>query len=72
PPPGLVDLSTIEWSYLDPQGQIQGPFPASVMQKWHEVGYFSEELLMKRTHLDTDWVSVGELKARCPDNQIFL
>ncbi len=24
PPPGLADLSTIDWSYLDPQGQIQG------------------------------------------------
>lgn len=24
PPPGLVDLASVEWSYLDPQGQIQG------------------------------------------------
>ena len=24
PPPGIVDLSTVEWSYLDPQGQVQG------------------------------------------------
>lgn len=24
PPAGLTDLSTIDWSYLDPQGQIQG------------------------------------------------
>ena len=23
-PPGIVDLSTVEWSYLDPQGQVQG------------------------------------------------
>ena len=24
PPPGIIDLSTVEWSYLDPQGQVQG------------------------------------------------
>lgn len=24
PPPGLPDLAGIEWSYLDPQGQVQG------------------------------------------------
>lgn len=24
PPPGLADLSSIDWSYLDPQGQTQG------------------------------------------------
>ncbi len=26
PPPGLGDLSSIEWSYLDPQGNVQGRF----------------------------------------------
>lgn len=24
PPPGIVDVNTLEWQYLDPQGQIQG------------------------------------------------
>lgn len=24
PPPGLSDLASVEWSYLDPQGQVQG------------------------------------------------
>lgn len=24
PPPGLVDVNTIEWQYLDPQGHVQG------------------------------------------------
>lgn len=24
PPPGLGDLSTVEWSYVDPQGNVQG------------------------------------------------
>lgn len=72
PPPGIVDLSTIEWSYLDPQGQVQGPFPAATMQKWYGDGYFTPNLLMKRTHLDTDWISVGEMIARVGHTRIFL
>jgi len=24
PPPGITDLASVEWSYLDPQGQVQG------------------------------------------------
>lgn len=26
PPPGLTDPASIEWSYLDPQGQVQGEY----------------------------------------------
>ncbi|PBL00440.1 hypothetical protein ARMGADRAFT_982585 [Armillaria gallica] len=72
PPPGLTDVSNVEWSYLDPQGQVQGPFRANVMQKWHDEGYFTADLLMRRTHLDTDWTSVGELTRRIGGPQIFL
>ncbi|KZT22108.1 hypothetical protein NEOLEDRAFT_1157903 [Neolentinus lepideus HHB14362 ss-1] len=72
PPPGLTDLASIEWSYLDPQGQIQGPFRADVMQKWHSDGYFTPKLLMKRTHIDLDWTSVGELTRRAGGGPIFL
>ncbi|KAJ3910413.1 hypothetical protein F5879DRAFT_929457 [Lentinula edodes] len=61
-PPGIVDLSSVEWSYLDPQGQVQGPFQASVMQKWGDGGFFSDELLMKRTYIDNDWIPMGDLK----------
>lgn len=25
PPPGILDLAAVQWSYLDPQGQLQGP-----------------------------------------------
>lgn len=24
PPPGILDLASVQWSYLDPQGQLQG------------------------------------------------
>jgi len=27
PPPGLIDLAAVEWSYKDPTGQVQGAFP---------------------------------------------
>ncbi|KAJ3983366.1 hypothetical protein F5890DRAFT_1442875 [Lentinula detonsa] len=72
-PPGIVDLSSIEWSYLDPQGQVQGPFQANVMQKWCDGGFFSDELLMKRTYIDNDWVPMGELKRRVGStDKVFL
>ncbi|KAI0651428.1 hypothetical protein C8Q79DRAFT_899047 [Trametes meyenii] len=72
PPPGLVDLSNVEWSYLDPQGNVQGPFKADVMQRWHTGGYFTPDLLMKRTHLDNDWTSMGELMRRAGAQPVFL
>lgn len=89
-PPGLTDLANIEWSYLDPQGNVQGgymltvfravplttillgPFQAELMQRWHNEGYFTPDLLMKRTHLDTEWTSVGEMTRRAGANPIFL
>ncbi|CDO70929.1 hypothetical protein BN946_scf184829.g37 [Trametes cinnabarina] len=72
PPPGLGDLSSIEWSYLDPQGNVQGPFRADVMQRWFNEGYFTPDLLMKRTHIDTDWTPVAELMRRAGDQPVFL
>lgn len=89
PPPGFTDLASIEWSYLDPQGQTQGesqlrhrsncltniilgPFRADVMQRWHDGGYFSVDLLMKRTHLDLEWTTIGELISRAGNNPVFL
>ncbi len=30
PPPGLADLSNVEWSYLDPQGQLQGGYSLKI------------------------------------------
>ncbi|CAL1696731.1 unnamed protein product [Somion occarium] len=72
PPPGIVDLASVEWSYLDPQGQIQGPFRADVMQKWYDEGYFTPELLMKRMHVDTDWTSVRDLLRFSNGGKMFL
>ncbi|KAF5392406.1 hypothetical protein D9757_002183 [Collybiopsis confluens] len=72
PPPG-IDLAGVEWSYLDPQGHVQGPFKADIMQKWSDDGYFTDGLLMKRTNIDNDWITVGELKRRVGNtNKVFL
>ncbi|KAK2461704.1 hypothetical protein APHAL10511_006167 [Amanita phalloides] len=72
PPPGLSDLASVEWSYKDPTGQIQGPFRADLMQKWYDEGYFSFDLPTKRTHLDTHWATVEDLLRRAGDDKIFL
>ncbi|THH30191.1 hypothetical protein EUX98_g4021 [Antrodiella citrinella] len=71
PPPG-IDFAGIEWSYLDPQGQVQGPFRADIMQKWYDSGYFTADLLMKRTHLESDWTAVRVLQQNAVSTPIFL
>lgn len=42
------------------------------MQKWFDEGYFTPDLLMKRTHIDTDWIAVGILERRAAGGKIFL
>lgn len=42
------------------------------MQKWFDEGYFTPDLLMKRTHIDTDWIAVGILESRATGGKIFL
>lgn len=35
------------WVYLDPNGVVQGPFPATAMQTWYEQQYLYSELLLR-------------------------
>jgi PERQ amino acid-rich with GYF domain-containing protein len=42
------------------------------MQKWFDEGYFTPDLLMKRTHIDADWIAVGILERRAVGGTIFL
>jgi PERQ amino acid-rich with GYF domain-containing protein len=42
------------------------------MQKWYDGGYFTPDLPMKRTHSDTQWVTVEELVRRTGGGKIFL
>jgi PERQ amino acid-rich with GYF domain-containing protein len=50
----------------------QGPFRADLMQKWYDDGYFSVDLPMKRTHLDSQWITVEELAKLAGGDKIFL
>jgi PERQ amino acid-rich with GYF domain-containing protein len=42
------------------------------MQTWYDQGYFTPDLLMKRTSIDSEWVAVGELQRRATLPKIFL
>ncbi|CAE6421115.1 unnamed protein product [Rhizoctonia solani] len=60
------DFANIQWSYKDPTGQIQGPFIGATMQQWFEAGYFAEDLLIKRTHIDLDFEPLRDFRRRAP------
>lgn len=51
---------------------VAGPFRADIMQKWFEEGYFAPDLLMKRTTMDTEWTTVGDLAVRANGEKLFL
>ncbi|KAH9994407.1 hypothetical protein BJV77DRAFT_994542 [Russula vinacea] len=68
----VTNPATIEWTYLDPQGSVQGPFQAELMQKWYEEGYFAIDLLMRRVNLDEIWTPVGELAQRAGGERVFF
>ena len=36
------------WYYIDTQGVTQGPFSDLQMRNWHNNGYFTDDLQMKR------------------------
>lgn len=38
----------IKWEYLDPQGNLQGPFDGQMMENWYEGGYLLPTLQLKR------------------------
>jgi len=54
------------WHYKDPQGEVQGPFPAAEMTDWFEAGYFSGNLLVRRADIEEDfhstkgWIELAE------------
>ena len=38
-----LDGPPSKWEYVDPKGNIQGPFPASDLVKWANGGFFSSD-----------------------------
>ena len=60
-PPGMEpNFETIKWTYLDPQGQIQGPFRHDEMLEWSKAGYFPTDLLIKR-NIDGRFIPLSEM-----------
>lgn len=66
------DLGKIQWSYIDPSGNVQGPFPGETMQQWHEAHYFTDDLMMRRTTIDSDFMPLIEIKRRAQGERIFV
>ncbi|KAL5518843.1 SMY2 [Sanghuangporus vaninii] len=67
-----VEPGKVEWSYIDPSGTVQGPFPAEQMQLWNDQGYFSDNLMMKRIHVDTEFAPLTDIKRRAQGERVFL
>lgn len=42
------------------------------MHSWHKGGYFTPDLPMKRTHLDTQWMTLQDLITQATGDNIFL
>lgn len=45
--PELVRCPETGWQYVDPKGQVQGPFNLAKMRLWHQYGYFAPSLPMR-------------------------
>ncbi|GAA5979004.1 hypothetical protein JCM10908_002768 [Rhodotorula pacifica] len=75
PPPGLAPVvppAEVMWQYRDPQGQVQGPFSATMMHDWYRQQFFAPDLRVKRTG-DADFESLEILIRRTGDSdQPFL
>jgi len=58
-PPPVVNAPPT-WSYLDPQGQVQGPFQSDEMLEWFSAGYFPSDLMVRRS-CDQRFTSLTDL-----------
>ncbi|GME84353.1 unnamed protein product [Ambrosiozyma monospora] len=47
-PPNLLDPEQINWYYLDPNGNQQGPFTGKMMHEWHSAKYLGPTLNVRR------------------------
>ena len=67
-PPAPPPQAETTWTYLDPQGQIQGPFQSEEMMEWFTAGYFPADLMVKRSE-DATFLSLNDVRklyGRCP------
>ncbi|KAK3338704.1 hypothetical protein B0H65DRAFT_474504 [Neurospora tetraspora] len=59
----MVMPDRMRWVYLDPQGQMQGPFSGLEMNDWYKANFFSPDLRVKRVE-DPDFEPLGQLIRR--------
>lgn len=59
----MVMPDRMRWVYLDPQGQVQGPFNGLEMNDWYKAQFFSPDLRVKKIE-DSDFEPLGQLIRR--------
>ena len=59
----MVMPDRMRWVYLDPQGQVQGPFTGLEMNDWYKAQFFSPDLRVKKVE-DTEFEPLGQLIRR--------
>lgn len=58
----IPSVQQIQWYYLDPQGDEQGPFSSSDMMEWFEAGcYFPSDLMLRRAGIDRKYTPLNEM-----------
>lgn len=59
----MVMPDRMRWVYLDPQGQVQGPFTGLEMNDWYKANFFSPDLRVKKIE-DPEFEPLGQLIRR--------
>lgn len=59
----MVMPDRMRWTYLDPQGSVQGPFTGLEMNDWYKANFFSPDLRVKKVE-DADFEPLGQLIRR--------
>ncbi|KAG6027954.1 hypothetical protein E4U41_000806 [Claviceps citrina] len=59
----MVMPDRMRWVYLDPQGQVQGPFTGLEMNDWYKANFFTPDLRVKKVE-DPEFEPLGQLIRR--------
>lgn len=59
----MVMPDRMRWVYLDPQGQVQGPWSGLEMHDWYKASFFTADLSVKKVE-DAEFEPLGQLIRR--------
>ena len=59
----MVMPDRMRWVYLDPNGQVQGPFSGLEMHDWYKASFFTADLSVRKLE-DTEFEPLGQLIRR--------